>query len=91
MPRYDRTPRIRGRKLQRERERLFRRQPLCVMCEAKGLIRAATQRDHIIPLCKGGTDAPDNIQALCDDCHAAKTRIDLGRKPAIGVDGWPIV
>ena len=82
---------MRVRKLQRERERLFRRQPLCVKCETKGLIRAATQRDHIVPLFKGGLDIPSNTQALCDDCHAAKTRIDLGHKPAIGEDGWPIV
>lgn len=68
------TPeRIRGRRLQRLRQQLFDRQPLCVPCEAKGYVTAATIRDHIIPLAEGGTDTEDNVQALCQDCSDAKT------------------
>jgi 5-methylcytosine-specific restriction endonuclease McrA len=35
--------------------------------------------DHIIPLHLGGTEEPDNLQALCPGCHRRKTdqeRID---------------
>lgn len=83
--------RVRGRKLQRIRERHFYKFPLCVECEKRGLIRAATQLDHIVALTNGGADVEENRQGLCDDCHAVKTRIDLGHKerPEIGLDGWP--
>ncbi|WP_420437032.1 HNH endonuclease [Candidatus Poriferisodalis sp.] len=30
--------------------------------------------DHIKPLGDGGTDADDNLQLLCRDCHTRKTR-----------------
>lgn len=43
------------------------------MCEAKGIITAATQRDHIIPLEEGGEDSDDNTQGLCDECHQGKS------------------
>lgn len=29
--------------------------------------------DHIVPLHRGGTDAPDNLQLLCSPCHKEKT------------------
>lgn len=30
--------------------------------------------DHVVPLCEGGSDTLDNMQALCPTCHAVKTR-----------------
>ena len=30
--------------------------------------------DHVRPLGDGGTDAEDNLQLLCRDCHTRKTR-----------------
>ena len=68
--------RIRGRRLQRMRDRLFQEQPLCVLCLQKEppMFAASVIRDHIQPVSEGGTDDPENIQALCEDCHAAKTR-----------------
>ena len=30
--------------------------------------------DHIVELSQGGTDTVDNLQALCVQCHAIKTR-----------------
>jgi len=62
------------------RAAVLRCNPLCVSCEAKGKTTAATEVDHIQPLHKGGTDEPDNLQGLCRDCHADKTRQDLGQK-----------
>jgi 5-methylcytosine-specific restriction protein A len=84
--------RIRGRKLQTLRRTCFQRNPLCAECERNGIVRAATQRDHRIALCNGGQDTEDNVQGLCDQCHAAKTAKDMGYnpKPVIGIDGWPV-
>jgi 5-methylcytosine-specific restriction enzyme A len=65
--------RTRGRKLQALRAELFRRNPLCVACEAKGITRLATERDHIKPLAEGGTDTEDNVQGLCKPCHEGKS------------------
>ena len=33
--------------------------------------------DHIIPLCAGGADSPENMQLLPIETHREKTRIDL--------------
>lgn len=71
--------RITGRQLQALRAELFGRDPLCVDCRASGRTRAATQRDHIIPLAEGGLDDESNTQGLCDDCHDAKSRREATR------------
>ncbi len=33
--------------------------------------------DHIKPLCRGGTNKPDNWQVLCSWCHDEKTPEDV--------------
>lgn len=65
---------------------------LCQPCLAKGRVTAAKAVDHITPKAKGGTDAEDNLRAICGPCHDDKTAEDKGHrvKPTIGVDGWPI-
>lgn len=81
--------RVRGRKLQRQRATLFRREPLCAECERHDRVAVATQRDHIVPLIDGGTDDDENIQGLCDDCHAAKTaREAAARAHARAAERW---
>ena len=84
--------RISGERWQKIRSTFLRSNPLCVACQDAGRITAATELDHKLALINGGADEPGNYQALCHECHAAKTRIDLGQKarPAIGIDGWPI-
>lgn len=84
--------RTRGRKWMKIRASILSANPLCVHCQAKGIIRQATDVDHIKALINSGTDDYDNLQALCSDCHKAKTLLDLNIKPRtpIGVDGWPI-
>lgn len=71
--------RIRGRKLQRLRNELFTREPLCRECAKHDRTTIATIRDHIVPLAEGGTDAPENIQPLCQSCSDAKTRAEARR------------
>ena len=73
------APRVRGRELQRRRTRLFQRSPLCVLCLAKGITRAATIRDHVVPLAEGGSDDETNEQAICLECHAFKTQQESQR------------
>jgi 5-methylcytosine-specific restriction endonuclease McrA len=29
--------------------------------------------DHIVPLHRGGSNDPGNLQSLCKECHAIKT------------------
>jgi 5-methylcytosine-specific restriction protein A len=67
------TKRITGRRLQRMREALFSRDPLCAECRRLGLVRLATQRDHVVPLEEGGADDESNEQGLCVEHHDAKS------------------
>jgi 5-methylcytosine-specific restriction protein A len=68
--------RIRGRKRQERNARLFRSNPLCARCSARGTTRAVEVWDHIIPLHAGGADDETNLQGLCTPCHEEKTRED---------------
>jgi 5-methylcytosine-specific restriction enzyme A len=52
---------------------LARDSHLCQPCLNTGILKPATQVDHITPKAKGGTDDPDNLQAICDPCHKDKT------------------
>lgn len=72
----ERTERIRGRAGVELRKRRLRAEPLCRHCKERGIIKIATTPDHIAPLANGGTDTDDNIQCLCESCHAAKTAQD---------------
>lgn len=84
--------RTRGRKWMVTRAKVLQSNPLCVACQAKGRVEAATEIDHIKPLFKGGTDALDNLQGLCGTCHADKSAQESGKRrtTAFGVDGWPL-
>ena len=33
--------------------------------------------DHIVPLHKGGTNAPSNLQLLCSPCHRRKSWLEM--------------
>ena len=41
------------------------------------LLDATYEVDHIVPLCKGGDNRIENLQALCRNCHGKKTIYDL--------------
>lgn len=51
----------------------------CVLCGAAGRLEC----DHIKPVRKGGAEYDmDNLQMLCKECHARKTRAEIfGDKP----------
>ena len=44
---------------------------ICVICKgASGLLNV--EKDHIIPIYQGGSDAIDNLQPACARCNASK-------------------
>lgn len=67
------STRIRGRRAVELRRARLAYEPLCRHCKERGIVRAATVPDHIVPLAFGGEEAEHNIQCLCDQCHAIKT------------------
>ena len=91
--------RMRGRKLQERRLRLWTQaKGCCAACGALCAYPEGFQLDHRVPLFKGGKDTDDNCQVLCVSetgklgCHDRKTADDMGQrmKVAIGSDGWPL-
>lgn len=46
------------------------------LCDACGepLEARTAEIDHIVPVAAGGSNARENLHALCPNCHARKTR-----------------
>ena len=44
----------------------------CKLCN--DILQSTYQVDHVVPLYRGGSNAPDNLRALCVGCHAEKTQ-----------------
>lgn len=82
------TPRWRAlRRIQLAKE------PLCLFCQAKGIVEQATVVDHIRRH-KGDTVAfynPNNLQSLCKLCHDREKKILENREEyhPINPNGWP--
>lgn len=74
--------RLRGRPWMELRALVLRAAPLCVACQANGVLRPATQVDHIVPLARGGTDEVHNLQGLCRECHDDKSVREFGNRRA---------
>lgn len=53
----------------RLRARILRRDPICCICHHED----STEVDHVVPISRGGTDHPDNLQGVCRGCHAVKS------------------
>ena len=67
--------------------------PLCKHCLARGIVKAATEVDHIIRISDGGDwYDPDNLQSLCSPHHSQKTARDEGKTVRMGCDqsGLPV-
>ena len=54
------------------------REPLCRDCRRRGLLTPGEHVDHIVPKRDGGEDLFDNLQTLCETCHARKTVLQDG-------------
>lgn len=52
-------------------------EPMCEECLQAGRITPAQMVDHIVPINKGGAGLDmDNLQSLCNACHARKSAKD---------------
>ena len=79
---YDNTDgRLRGRKLQAARLRIWAQDPHCARCRKLVAYPHGFELDHIKALHKdGSTNDDDNMQVLCPACHQVKTAQDCGYK-----------
>ncbi|AYP29032.1 HNH endonuclease [Marinobacter phage AS1] len=69
-----------GGRWKRIRVRIMRRdKALCQPCMAEGKVMPAVAVDHIVPKAEGGTDADENLQAICKRCHKLKTEEESRR------------
>ena len=46
------------------------------VCARPGCVVKATDVDHILPLWLGGSNREKNLEGLCPDHHAAKTKLE---------------
>lgn len=60
-----------GRRWQRLRMMVLRRDPIC---RWPGCIETSTDADHIVPKSEGGDDSMGNLQGMCHAHHSRKTR-----------------
>jgi 5-methylcytosine-specific restriction protein A len=69
-----------GNAWDRLRERILTRDGgLCQPCQRADRVTAATEVDHVVNKADGGTDDDTNLQAICRDCHRAKTAEEARR------------
>lgn len=69
-----------GRPWRRKREAVLKRDGyLCQPCKRMDRITLATEVDHVIPQAEGGSEDESNLQAICTDCHKAKTAEEAKR------------
>ena len=72
--------RLRGRKLQAARLRIWSADPHCARCGKLVAYPHGFELDHITALHKDGSNDDDNMQVLCHPCHQSKTAQDMGFK-----------
>lgn len=70
--------RLRGRRLQETRLRIWADDPHCAMCRSLVEYPHGFELDHKQAIHKAGSNDDDNLQVLCPPCHASKTAKDMG-------------
>lgn len=66
------SARLKGSKNRHIRAIIFKRDDYtCQICGQVFPVDELTL-DHIVPLCAGGTNKQENLQAACDDCNFKK-------------------
>lgn len=55
----------------------------CVQCARPVIGKLRAEIDHVIPLILGGSHRETNLQLLCNECHAAKTKLDVKLKAKV--------
>lgn len=55
----------------------------CVTCTRKIGNGLRGEIDHVIPLIIGGLHRETNLQLLCHECHAGKTKLDVKLKAKV--------
>lgn len=69
-----------SRAWRRRRAQHLREEPLCRECIKLGIIVAASEVDHIVPIERGGAwFADENLQSLCKPCHSSKSATEGSR------------
>ena len=71
---------------------------LCQPCLRRDRATPFDAVDHIKPKSQGGTDDAENLQCICNDCHAAKTAAEAAKakgyasppKTQYDAQGYPI-
>lgn len=71
-----------GSDWQRVSVRFRKENPLCVECEKRGIVTAAEEVHHVVPISEAPwlRLSPANLMALCVECHR---RIENERKMAM--------
>lgn len=69
-----------GKQWQQLRQQVIKRDAgLCQECKRNKHYTKGSHVDHIKPKSQGGTDALNNLQLLCVDCHNHKTSTERVR------------
>lgn len=78
---YGRDLRYHTGEWRRLRMVILEREPICRACRYADKVRAAVQIDHIRPVTAGGNFFDEeNLQPLCQSCHASKSAKEGNRK-----------
>jgi 5-methylcytosine-specific restriction endonuclease McrA len=69
------------RRWKKIRYEVLRKEPLCRICQSKGITTPAVTVDHILSITDGGSFwSYANLQPLCAKCHKIKTYQDMKKR-----------